>query len=173
MDKRLEILKVMNSITNNMDFKEFTLNIGLSQEQALRYMQELAETGFLKKVGKGYAMAQKGKVALRMLKTVPEGSEFHFYTGINQYTGFSAKSIEDFNKIIRNVDTAALEFHVFRGDFENWIETVFKDSELAEKLKNIRESGMKGEALRKEVLEVTEPRYQTFKKHFMPSHTTS
>ena len=117
-DKRLKILEVMSSISTKLDFHEFTRRVGLTERETLDQMQKLEKGGFLRKVGQGYALTINGKMAIKSLYKVPEGQQFHFYTGFDQYTGFSANNLKHFHELIRQVDTDALEFHLSRGDFE-------------------------------------------------------
>jgi len=163
-EERLKILKAMNTITGKLSLKKFTQMVGLTQTQTLKHVQELAKTGFVKSVGQGYSITEKGKTALKMLNMVPKGMEFHFYTEIGRYTGLSAKSLKDFCELVKKIDATALEFHLYRRDFENWIKTVFNDEQLANEFTRIRESTPKGENLRNEILKATEPKYHKFEK---------
>lgn len=165
-EKRLKILKVMNTITDKVGWKEFTEMVGLTPNQTKQALRELIKRGFVRKVGQGYSLTEKGKIVLMALNKVPEGKEFRFYTEIGQYTGCSAESLQDFYQLIKKVDSAALEFHVSRGDFENWIETVFHDTQLANELMRMRKSNLKGETLRNKLVKATEQTYYKFKKPF-------
>lgn len=166
VEKRLKILKVMNTITNKVGWKEFTEMVGLTPSQTVRALQELMKTGFVRKVGQGYSLTEKGKTALKALDRVPEGMEFHFYTGIDRYTGLSAKNLKDFYEQVKKVDSAALKFHISRGDFENWIKTVFHDTKLANEFKRIKTLKLEGETLRNKIVKATEKTYHKFKESF-------
>jgi len=166
--ERLKILRVMNEVTGKVGLKEFTEMVGLTLGQTLGYLQGLVKAGFVRKVERRYSITGEGKIALKALSPVPEGMEFHFYTGIGQYTGFSAKSLKEFYELLKKVDVGALEFHVSRGDFENWITSVFGDTEFANEIMRIRESALSGESLRNEILRVTEARYKKFEKLLSP-----
>lgn len=168
MEERLKILRVMNEVTGRVGLKEFTEMVGLTLGQTLGYLQGLVKTGFVKKVERRYSITGEGKIALKALGQVPEGMEFHFYTGIDQYTGLSAKTLNDFCDHLKEVDVGALEFHVSRGDFENWITSVFDDTKLANELTRIRESKLGGESLRNEILDAAEARYRKFEKLLSP-----
>ncbi|MFQ6080975.1 MAG: DUF5752 family protein [Candidatus Bathyarchaeia archaeon] len=168
MEERLKILRVMNEITGKVGLKEFTEMVGLTLGQTLGYLQGLVKAGFVRKVERRYSITEEGKIALKALSPVPEGMEFHFYTGIGQYTGLSAKTLKDFCELLKKVDVGALEFHVSRGDFENWITSVFGDKEFANEITRIRESKLGGESLRNEILGATEARYNKFGKLLAP-----
>lgn len=73
---------------------------------------------------------------------------FYFYTSVDQYTGESASSLEEFLDKVRVVDIESLEFHLQRGDFKKWFREVWFCEELVEKTRKIERLGLKGEALR-------------------------
>ena len=164
MEERIKILRVMNEVTGKVGLKEFTEMVGLTLGQTLGYLRGLVKAGFVRKVKRRYLISREGRIALKALSPVPEGMEFHFYTGIDRYTGFSAKTLKDFCGHLKEVDVGALEFHVSRGDFENWITSVFGDTKLANKITRIRESKLGGESLRNKILGATEARYNKFGK---------
>jgi len=74
----------------------------------------------------------------RILRTLSRNNAFYFFTSVGNYTGQRAISLEEFANKIREVETAALEFHLYRGDFEKWIAEVLEDSELAEKISDLK-----------------------------------
>ena len=165
MEERLKVLKGMIVITSKVDLKEFARMMKLTPSQTLECIQELAKTGFVRKVGSGYGITEKGKLALKAFDPVPKGMEFQFCTGIGQYTDLSAENLKDFWELVKKVDVKALEFHVSRGDFENWIRTVFNDRKFADEFIRIRKSELKGESLRTEIVRAAEARYD-FKNIF-------
>lgn len=156
----------MNTITNRVSWNEFTEMVGLTPSQTTQALQELTKKGFVKKVNQGYSLTEKGKTALKTVNKVPKDMEFHFYTGIGEYTGLSANSLHKFYELTKKVDSAALEFHILRGDFENWIMKLFNDTRLANEFGRIRKSKYKGETLRNEIIEATENAYYKFKNLF-------
>lgn len=85
--------------------------------------------------------------------SVPPQKAFYFYTNIGAPTGQIASSLEDFNNKLKSVNVASIEFHMQRGDFENWIRDIFHNSKLAARLKLIKALGLKGEKLREAVYE--------------------
>ncbi len=164
VEERLKILKVIYGITGKVGLREFKEMVGLTLGKTLGYLQGLVKAGYVKKVGRKYSITGEGIIALKGLSPIPKGKEFHFYTGIDQYAGFSAKSLKDFYELLTKVNVGALEFHVSRGDFENWLTSVFSDTELANEIKRIRESAIGGESLQNEILRVVGARYNKFEK---------
>jgi hypothetical protein len=79
--------------------------------------------------------------------------------GIAQPTGLLAKTVKDFYELVQQVDVASLEFHLYRGDFENWIRTACDDTAFADELASMKKAQLKGENLRKEITKAAEARY--------------
>lgn len=74
----------------------------------------------------------------KFLRTLSHQEAFHFHTGVGEPTGYSASSLLDFCKKIRVIDIKSLKFHSNRGDFEKWIKLTLGDTELADKIGEIR-----------------------------------
>lgn len=81
-------------------------------------------------------------------KKTEQVTPFHFYVDIDDYTGISAASYEDFLTSIKKVKAKSLSFHVKRGDFEKWVLHVLKDRKLAEEIGKIKNQKLRGQALR-------------------------
>ena len=158
-DQHIRILKTMNEATSRMDLNMFAEAVNLSPNQAIAGVQDLAKEGFLRKVGGGYGLTNKGKNVLKTFTLVPNDLGFHFYVGIDKPLGFSAQSIEEFYRLTKEVTVDSLEFHLYRGDFENWLRDVCKDSELAESIGNLKPEGLNGEDLRKAILKTIDDKY--------------
>jgi predicted transcriptional regulator len=152
MEEHLKVLKVMNEVTSRLDLNAFAQMVGLNPIQTMEHVKELVNAGLVRKVGGGYGITEKGKAILKAIAPVPKDMAFHFYMGIGQPTGFSAESLKEFYEIIKRVTVESVEFHLYRGDFENWINAAFKDAALAGKLASLKNSGLKGEELKKEIV---------------------
>jgi ATP-dependent helicase YprA (DUF1998 family) len=87
----------------------------------------------------------------KILRTVPREKAFYFFTSIGNYTGVSACSLKEFMEKINEVNIKSLEFHLYRGDFEKWINEVLEDKELAEDVKNLRRFNFSGENLKQQL----------------------
>lgn len=149
----------MNEITSRTDMSEFAKKTNLTPEQIIKHMQQLAKKGLLKKVGGGFAITEKGKNALKVAALVPENSEFHFYVAIDRPIGVSAGTINEFYEVTSKIDSASLEFHLYRGDFENWFRTSAGDTIFADKLAEMKQNSLKGEELRKAMTKATKSRF--------------
>jgi hypothetical protein len=57
-------------------------------------------------------------------------------------------SLEEFATKIRDIETASLEFHLYRGDFEKWTDEVLEDHELTIRIRAVKLLEPVGNALR-------------------------
>ncbi len=155
----MKILKFMSEMTGRVDMNEFAKKMGLTSSQIMQEMQELTKEGFLKKVGGGFAITTKGKTALKATSPVPWNMRFNFYTAIDQPTDMSAGSIKEFHDLALKVNSASLEFHMYRGDFENWFRNAAGDVGFADELAKIKKTSLKDEELRKAITKAADERY--------------
>ena len=158
-EEQIKVLKTMSEATSRMDLTMFAKKVNLSPNQTIQQIQELAKEGFLQRSGSGYGITEKGKAAIKAFTPVPEELSFHFYFGINQPTDLTAKTLQEFYKAIKQVSAGSLEFHVYRGDFENWLKEACKEPELAKEIGGIKAAELKGEELRAELLKVLDAKY--------------
>jgi len=159
MEEQLKVLKVMSEVTSRIDMNAFAEMVGLNPSQTVERMQDLVNSGFIRKVGGGYGITEKGKAILKAIKPVPKDTAFHFYTGFGQPTGFSAESLKDFYEIVKRAAAESLDFHLYRGDFENWSKNALKDAILADELASLKNATLKGEELRQRILKAIAARY--------------
>ena len=100
---------------------------------------------------------QLNKKIIEILRTVPYGKGFHFYTASGNYTGETATSLHDFEMKIQVVPDVSVNFHMQRGDFQKWISDTLGDTELAKRISLI-ELTLPVEDLRRELLETVRTR---------------
>jgi predicted transcriptional regulator len=156
---QLKILKFMSEVTGKMDMTEFASNVEMTPQEVLEKIHELTESGLLQKIGRGYAITEKGKALLKASASVPENMQFRFYDGIDNPTDVSANSGLDFYEKIKTVNDSSIEFHLNRGDFENWIRSAVDDQALADDVAKMKQSGLNGANLREEIVKTFETRY--------------
>jgi hypothetical protein len=96
-------------------------------------------------------MEVKGETETKALKTVPREKAFYFFTSIGNYTGISASSLKEFMEKIKEVNVKSLEFHLYRGDFEKWINEVIEDAVLADEIRKLKTLNLTGEKLRNQL----------------------
>jgi len=158
-DEQFKVLKTMSEAKNRMDINVFAQKVNLNPDETIHQVQELAKEGYLQKIGHGFGITEKGKAALRAFVPVQKEMSFQFYYNIGEPTELNTKTIEEFYRAIKEVSADSLEFHLYRGDFENWIKEVFKEPELADEISAIKAAGSKGEELRTELLRVIDTEY--------------
>ena len=109
-----------------------------------------------------------------ILRTVPYENGFHFYTGLGYFTGKTATSLDNFEKILQVVAADSVNFHFQRGDFQKWIEDTVGDKELARRIGSIK-MPYSAEELRKELLAIVQTRLTQLKRelphHFRHAHS--
>jgi hypothetical protein len=98
----------------------------------------------------------------KVLAKLPDEKSFRFYNNLNNPTGKMARSLEEFIENIKNINLSSLEFHTARGDFSNWISDSLKDNALAKNLEKLK--GIKGEQLRKKMVQTVNDRYKALTK---------
>lgn len=85
---------------------------------------------------------------------VPRDKSFYFDTGLGQYSGILASSIGDFLDSLKIVPLESLEYHIGRRDFEKWTKDVLGSIQLADNIRTLRRSQIKGEQLRLQLIDV-------------------
>ncbi len=149
----------MNEATNRMDLNMFAEAVNLTPNQAIAEVQDLAKEGFLRKVGSGFGLTEKGKNVVKAYVSVSAELSFNFYVDVDKPVGFSAQSLDEFYRQIKQVCSDSLEFHLYRGDFENWLRDVCKDETLAKAFGTLKSEELKGEDLRKALLTAIDAKY--------------
>jgi len=89
--------------------------------------------------------------AAKVLRTVGNSEAFYFYEAVGKPTGEMARSLTEFLDRVKSVKQESLVFHLERSDFQNWVEKILGDSELAGKLGRIPSSD--GEGVRMSISE--------------------
>ena len=135
----------------------------------------LARMGYVNSPEKGqYVITERGKKALGIPETnkekatailayAPHDKAFHFYAAMEKPLSLHAHNLRDFANKLEKADTASLEFHTKRGDFEIWFKGL-GDEELSKKTALLKQKNMVGEDLRKQLREIVEQRYQALAK---------
>ncbi len=85
---------------------------------------------------------------------VPRDKSFYFDTGLGQYSGILATSIQEFLDALKIVPLESLEYHIGRRDFEKWTKDVLGSIQLADNIRTVRRSQLMGEDLRLQLVDV-------------------
>jgi mannose-1-phosphate guanylyltransferase/phosphomannomutase len=78
---------------------------------------------------------------------------FYFWSD-DHFLGVRASSLEEFAKVLEEVDPTSIRYHLSRGDFQNWLTNELEEPALAEALNKVDANQSDLEALRKEVLKL-------------------
>ena len=77
-----------------------------------------------------------------------ELTPFYFFIDVGHYTGVYAISLMDFYTKLRSLDKKSIDFHLKRGDFQNWIRDIGGFTSLVHDLDRLIKRGLDVEALR-------------------------
>jgi len=99
----------------------------------------------------------------RILRRLPADQGFTFFYDFARPTGLTARSLHEFHSILKTVDAASIRFHVYRGDFEGWLDQVVGDGDLARKVSRLSKISS-GELLRRNLLDEIEKRIRGLEK---------
>ena len=104
--------------------------------------------------------------AKRVLRRLPAGMGFTFSYEFARSSGLTVHGLYEFVSALKTVDLSSIRFHMERGDFERWLRHVVGDDKLADQIAKVSRSKrkLKGEALRKRVLALTERRIKQLRK---------
>ena len=130
----------------------------------------LIKMGYVNLPEKGlFAITEKGKKTLgipeitkekaaAIIAYLPHDKAFNFYVTVGKPLNIHAHSLRDFANKLDRADITSVEFHMQRGDFENWFRGL-GDEELAKKTSFLKKKNVVGEDLRKQLHENAEQRY--------------
>jgi hypothetical protein len=149
IDEHFKILKFMSEMTTKTDTNSFAQKMDMTSAQLLQQMHDLVKQGYLKKVGEGFAMTEKGKKALKAGKMVPDNLNFHFYLAVGEPINLHAASVQEFYDQLLKINPVSLEFHFYRGDFENWFQNAIGSATVATEISKLKKKNLQGEELRK------------------------
>ncbi len=103
---------------------------------------------------------------------VPRDKSFYFDTGLGQYSGILSSSIDEFLAALKIVPIESLEYHIGRRDFEKWTKDVLGSILLADNIRTLRRSQLKGEDLRLQLVDVVQEWAQRVSSPESPSKET-
>lgn len=164
---KLEVLETMLLLDKPMKATQIAEEVGRKFPPVMMHLLGLIRMGYVDSPEKSlYIIAANGKKTLgipeisketaqTILADAPQDKAFHFYAGIGKPLDCHAHSLPDFCYKILKISTESLEFHLNRGDFENWF-TSLGDMELAKKIALLKEKTLTGEELRSKLYEIAE-----------------
>ena len=102
-------------------------------------------------------------VASNILRSVPPQNAFYFYRALGSPTGAAARNLPDFLGILNTIDVTSLQFHLGRGDFENWLK-MLGDETLAKQFTTLKQRNLRGEDLRVKLVDTVKARLDSLQK---------
>jgi len=108
----------------------------------------------------------KEEATSKILKSLPREKAFYFFTSIGNYTGESAASLKEFMDKVNKVNVKSLEFHLYRGDFEKWIDETLEDKKLATEIRSLRSLNYSGTVLKEHIYSMIAKRYEELSGNF-------
>ena len=102
----------------------------------------------------------------KILRTLPREKAFYFFTSIGNYTGENAASLKEFMEKINEVNVKSLEFHLYRRDFEKWVDETLEDKELAMEMRSLRNLNYSGTMLKEHLYSIVAKRYEELSSNF-------
>lgn len=166
---RCKILESMLINEKPAKAQDIAMDVGSDFKPANMHLIGLARSGYVVSPSKGfYVISPKGKEALGIPAVTKESAQqllvptshelaFHFYADLHKPLNLYANGLKEFSKRLETVDSASLGFHLCRGDFESWFNSL-GDLELAKKMAILRAMDFKGEKLRTKLKELVESR---------------
>jgi Family of unknown function (DUF5752) len=103
------------------------------------------------------------KETASVLRDVPPENAFYFYRSLGAPTGAAARNLSDFVGVLSSIDVASIQFHIGRGDFENWLK-MLGDDRLAQQITGLKEKKLSGEQLRISLVDTVKTRINQLRK---------
>ena len=166
---RCKILESMLLNEQPAKAQDIATTVGSEFKPVNMHLIGLAKAGYAVAPAKGqYVITQKGKEALgipettkdcaqQLLTQTSQENAFHFYVDMHKPLNQSANGLKDFAEKLATIDSASLQFHFCRGDFEKWFASL-GDEELAKKMALLKSMSFSGESLRTMLQAVVEKR---------------
>jgi predicted transcriptional regulator len=169
-----EILKALWKDSSPLQATDLSRKLNLKYQVVETHIDELEKMGYVTSKQKGYySITQLGcealgfpmltaELAKKIVSPLPFERAFHFFTGIGNYIGLSATSLEDFCEKIQTIDNRSVRFHLLRGDFKRWFEYL-GDKELAKRISLLEKQEMPDEQLKDAVYKLVKNRCSEIK----------
>lgn len=84
---------------------------------------------------------------------LPQEKAFYFWTS-KGYLGIKAKNVDEFYNILNYVDIDSIEYHLYKKDFENWLQYELALKNIAAEIEKVRLKNLQGEELREKILDI-------------------
>lgn len=162
----------------NRPLESLAESLGLKRSEIRARIMFLVEYGLVIpshiKVG-AFEITRRGKFLLERRdpkiatgyspkESVPDYSAFRFALGDGIMTGDVAHSYQELLDIMKRIDSRSLVFHVYRGDFDNWVSEVFRDKKLSARLAKLKSRIRPVDRLRSKIVRILEDRIEELQR---------
>jgi hypothetical protein len=95
--------------------------------------------------------------AKEILRDLPRENAFYFYRAVDNPILLHSRNLGDFIAVLKMVEGGSIDFHLKRGDFENWV-AMLGDRTLVSRISQIRAEGLAAEEERRRLISVVRSR---------------
>jgi hypothetical protein len=139
-------------------------------QPVMMHLLGLQKMGYVSSPEKGlYRITTAGKKALgipeitkekaaAILAYAPHDKAFHFYATVGKPLSLHAHNLRDFATKIDKADPISIDFHLKRGDFENWFKGL-GDEELVKKTALLKKRNLTDNQTREQFHGIVDKRY--------------
>ena len=129
--------------------KQIAQEVGIKFPSVMMHIIGLSNMNYLTSPEKGYySLTVKGKNKLKIHELTKENANnilsnniwkkgFHFYSEIGKPLNIHTLNLTEFLETIPKVNTESIKFHLDRGDFKSWLQSL-GDEELANRIANLK-----------------------------------
>jgi hypothetical protein len=172
---KLEILESMLLSDKPQRAMEIAKEAHKEFQPVMMHLLGLQRMGYISSPEKGlYIINVNGKKALGLpeitkekataiLAYAPHDRAFHFYATVDKPLSLHAHNLRDFAAKLDKADPISVDFHLKRGDFENWFKGL-GDEELAKKTALLKKRNLSDDQTRKLFDDIVDQRYQELAK---------
>jgi hypothetical protein len=139
-------------------------------QPVMMHLLGLQRMGYISSPEKGlYRITAAGKKALGLpevskekataiLAYAPHDRAFHFYATVGKPLSLHAHNLRDFSTKMDKADPISIDFHIKRGDFENWFKGL-GDEELVKKIVLLKRRNLPDDQTREQFRDIVDKRY--------------
>jgi hypothetical protein len=165
-----EILESMLLSDKPKRAMDIAKDAGKEFQPVMMHLLGLQRMGYVSSPQKGlYTITAAGKKALgvpeitkekatTILAYAPHDQAFHFYATVGKPLSLHAHNLRDFTAKIDKADPLSIDFHLKRGDFENWFKGL-GDEEIVKKIALLKKRNLPDDQKRQQFHDIVDQRY--------------
>jgi len=101
----------------------------------------------------------------KALRQLSREEAFYFFVSVGNYLGENAASLGKFIDKLKEINIVSLEFHLYRRDFEKWIDKTIGDKVLTKQIMELRSKNLRGTTLRDQLYTIISKRLKKLKAY--------